>query len=97
MKYKLDTNTPIPPPGAARPVKRLSLVETMLDMPVDTNTSFLIPLNASGGVSKATRKPGGVRAEVYAAAKQIREDYPQRRYVTRLVLKEKGVRVWRTA
>ena len=90
MKFKIDHNTPLPPPGT-RPAKNKSLVETMMDMPVDINSSFLVPIGK--------RKAGGIRAEVYAAAKTVRAlegGEPVRKYTTRMVLKEKGVRVWRT-
>jgi len=87
MKFKIDHNTPLPPPGT-RPAKNKSLVETMMDMPVDINSSFLVPIGK--------RKAGGIRAEVYAAAKTIRPLEGGRKYITRMVLKEKGVRVWRT-
>ena len=88
MKYKIDRFTPIPPPTRQpRKSTRLSILETMRDMPVDADASFLVPLKG--------RDPQKVRGSITASGYAIRQQHPERKYVTRLIRKEKGIRVWR--
>lgn len=91
MKYRIEKNTPIPSVHQ-RYAQRPSLFDTMVDMPPDRTASFLIPLAPKG---LAPRKESGIRAEIYATVKKIRAQHPERVYSTRLMPKEKGVRVWR--
>ena len=89
MKYRLDVDKPLPPRGAlAGPRKssaQLSIIETLSDMP--TQTSFLVPLKG--------RRPATVRGQIGGAVSQLRQTYPERKFATRHIHEEKGIRVWR--
>jgi len=90
MKYKLDYDTPLPNRGAAAspPQRRSSSVtQTLLAMPSDPNCSFLVPLKG--------KKMEQVRGVVSGAMSHMRKTHPERRFATRYMFKEKGIRVWR--
>ena len=91
MKFKIDYDTPLPNRGAASGFARKShgpsVSETLLTMPLDPNCSFLVPLKG--------KKMEKVRGLVSGAMSQMRRTHPERRFATRYIFKEKGIRVWR--
>ena len=91
MKYRIEHNTPLPPRGAGasrkHKTRKLSIAETIADMPPNYEASFLVPLK--------NQKPEKIRSKVFAAIQHIRTYSPERVYATRYMEKEKGIRVWR--
>lgn len=90
MKYKIDSNTLLPPShrgSGIRTNNQLSIIETLRDMPPSLTHSFLVPLK------KRTLK--SVRSSINGAIASLRKQHPERKFATRYIREEKGVRVWR--
>jgi hypothetical protein len=92
MKYKIEHGTPLTPRGHTGTKRRsstLSITETLVAMPIDPNSSFLVPLK--------DKKPDHVRGQICGAicALKKRPGYQHRKYATRYLFKQKGIRVWR--
>lgn len=85
MKYPIDKNTPVPPPGGGKP--KPSLTETLEDMPANKTQSFLVPVGK--------KKPETVRGSIMSTITTMRKRYPERKYTTRYLPEQKGIRVWR--
>jgi hypothetical protein len=92
MKYKIDTTIPLPPIGVLSGHKRKPhgpSIEETLDALVypSTTTSFLVPLKS--------QKVESLRAKILYQTGQYRKKHPERKFATRYIHKEKGIRVWR--
>jgi hypothetical protein len=92
MRYKIDSNTPIPAPRHYSCRKKtISIAETIQSMYPDKNRSFLIPLKG--------RKVTSIRSAVTSAANHLRikKNMPNLKVTTRYIPEQKGIRVWRIA